>query len=142
MKHNGENKYYEYLKSDEWATMKIELISIRGQRCEVCGEEKPINLLHMHHLTYKRLFNEEPEDLQLLCAYHHWEEHMYDAKEKRLIRQKAKKKGKNKRLRGNKDYNPYRFETARQKTRKETYSEQQAAKPKRYRRNGKTITDP
>ncbi len=83
-------KYKKYLLSDEWATMKIDLIHIRGHKCERCPSK---GNLHLHHLTYKNVFNEEPEDLELLCAKCHATEHGITKAKK----PKKKKKVKNKR---------------------------------------------
>jgi 5-methylcytosine-specific restriction endonuclease McrA len=58
------NKYQKYLLSKEWAEVKIALYESRGKRCEVCSSQKAIQV---HHLTYKNIFKEEPEDLMILC---------------------------------------------------------------------------
>jgi 5-methylcytosine-specific restriction endonuclease McrA len=66
------NKYHNYLLSDEWAQLKIDLFQNRGRKCEYCGKTKD---LHVHHKTYKNIFNEEPEDLIILCRKCHNKEH-------------------------------------------------------------------
>jgi len=69
-------KYAQYLKSKEWINLKIDLISMRGQKCEKCGKHKKSpTLLQIHHLTYKNIFNESPEDLMILCSRCHRIEH-------------------------------------------------------------------
>jgi len=68
------NKYREYLKSKEWSEIRNDIYQIRGKKCECCGS---VNDLHVHHLHYKNIFKEEPEDLVLLCADCHNEEHGY-----------------------------------------------------------------
>ena len=65
-------KYKDYLASDQWAKIKIELLEYRGAFCERCGND---NFLQVHHKTYKNVFNEEPEDLEILCKSCHEEEH-------------------------------------------------------------------
>lgn len=65
-------KYLDYLKSDEWAQLKIDLFNHRGYKCERCWKT---NKLHIHHKTYDNLFNEEPEDLEILCQKCHRLEH-------------------------------------------------------------------
>lgn len=65
-------KYKEYLKSKEWSIIKIELYNSRGRKCERCGNK---NRLHIHHKTYKNIFNEEPSDLEILCSICHEKEH-------------------------------------------------------------------
>lgn len=65
-------KYEEYLRSDEWAQLRIDLFKHRGYVCERCNNKKK---LQVHHKNYSNLFNEEPEDLEILCEKCHREEH-------------------------------------------------------------------
>lgn len=88
----ADQKYLSYLKSPEWASMKLDLIQIRGQKCERCGTERAFRYLQMHHLTYKRIYKELPEDLELLCAKCHMKEHNIKPKKKQ---KKAKVKKRN-----------------------------------------------
>lgn len=64
-------KYYNYLKSDEWAEIRMEMYSM-FDKCFRCGSK---NKLIVHHKTYKNLFHEEPEDLELICDKCHKKEH-------------------------------------------------------------------
>ena len=66
------NRYRSYLKSSEWAKIKIYLFESRGKKCERCGSKKRIQV---HHKTYERIFNEDPSDLELLCELCHEKEH-------------------------------------------------------------------
>ena len=66
------SKYFLYLKSNEWANLKIDLFNKRGRICEKCLST---DKLHVHHLTYKNIFKEEPEDLIILCMECHKKEH-------------------------------------------------------------------
>ena len=65
-------KYHKYLLSDEWAQLKIDIFAARGKSCERCGSKSSVQV---HHLTYKNIFNEEPEDLLILCRNCHKDEH-------------------------------------------------------------------
>ena len=65
------NKYQKYLLSDEWAKVRVDLILVRGEKCEYCGNPGT----QVHHLTYKNIFFEEPMDLVLLCSQCHLAEH-------------------------------------------------------------------
>lgn len=67
--------YKDYILSEQWSIIKIDLIAIRGSKCERCGCVRPANKLHIHHLTYERLGNEEPSDLEILCPLCHMHEH-------------------------------------------------------------------
>lgn len=57
--------YYEYINSDEWKQKRNDALERANNKCSECGSEHD---LHVHHLTYKRLGRELPEDLQVLCA--------------------------------------------------------------------------
>ena len=75
-------KYYlEYLQSEQWLNIRLDILSIR-KNCERCGSKRK---LHVHHKTYKNFGHEEPQDLELLCEKCHQVEH-------RLIIPKNKRK--------------------------------------------------
>ena len=66
------SRYFDYLKSKKWAQIKLDLYESRGKQCEVCESKRNVQV---HHLSYKNVFNEEPEDLILLCKNCHEKEH-------------------------------------------------------------------
>lgn len=78
------NKYKEYIKSKEWLDIRLDIIQTR-KCCERCGSKRQ---LQVHHKTYKNLFNEEPEDLELLCARCHMNEHGLDKNGKKKTKSK------------------------------------------------------
>lgn len=53
------DKYYAYLKSKEWLQKRQERLEIDDWECAWCGKHNCS--LHVHHLTYDRLFNENVE---------------------------------------------------------------------------------
>jgi 5-methylcytosine-specific restriction endonuclease McrA len=62
-----------YLASAKWAKIKADLFMVRGHKCERCNRTRG---LQVHHLCYDRYGgDEEPDDLIILCAYHHQLEH-------------------------------------------------------------------
>lgn len=65
-------KYKQYLKSKKWAEKKFELFSLRGEKCERCQSEID---LQVHHKNYRTIFNEDLEDLEILCSKCHKAEH-------------------------------------------------------------------
>lgn len=85
------DKYYNYIQSKEWFQLKIDILEKRGCYCEKCRKKKYPAGLHLHHLTYERLFNEEPQDLMLVCAKCHKKEH--DLYKKQTPKKPKKKKG-------------------------------------------------
>lgn len=64
--------YQKYLQSTEWAQLKIDIYAARGRACQKCGSKLS---LQIHHLHYRNIFKEEPEDLIILCRACHRHEH-------------------------------------------------------------------
>ncbi len=58
----------EYYQSEEWATKRLFALYRASHRCDRCGSKGP---LQVHHITYDRLYNERPEDLEVLCIKCH-----------------------------------------------------------------------
>ena len=65
-------QYLDYLKSDTWKARRLAALERADFRCQLCGE---CDRLEVHHLTYERLGNEDPNDLIVICKSHHWMEH-------------------------------------------------------------------
>lgn len=53
--------------------IKLRLLKIRGQECEICGYNK-IEILHIHHKDRNRK-NNALSNLKLICPNCHYEEH-------------------------------------------------------------------
>lgn len=88
-----ENRYSKYLKSDNWRLIREKLFAKRGEKCELCGKCWKIQV---HHKTYKNVYKEKLEDLQVLCATCHQKTHDKINKEKKKKGNKPKNKPKNK----------------------------------------------
>lgn len=71
-KPKSKNKYKSYLRSKKWKAKKAAIFNERGKKCEDCGYEKG---LHIHHLTYKRIYKERLSDLKILCSECHKKAH-------------------------------------------------------------------
>lgn len=71
---NRQNWYRnEYLKSGHWQIFRRKALQNRAFTCENCGErQKPLDV---HHLTYKNLWNEQLEDVEVLCRKCHNKKH-------------------------------------------------------------------
>lgn len=67
------NKYKKYLNSDEWAEIRNDIVLMYNSVCQSCA--KKTKYPQVHHLTYKNIFFEEPEDLTLLCKKCHEKVH-------------------------------------------------------------------
>jgi hypothetical protein len=63
-------EYQDYLNSSEWRLRRKKRLMIGKNKCAVCGTKRN---LHVHHLTYERVMNEDMEDLIPLCEKHHSE---------------------------------------------------------------------
>lgn len=53
--------------------LKLRLLKLRGQACEICGYDR-IEILHVHHKDRNRQ-NNEMDNLKLICPNCHYEEH-------------------------------------------------------------------
>lgn len=62
------SKYSDYLLSPAWAVRREACLSAAGNKCEGCGFAKR---LHIHHLTYERIYDELAGDLMALCMMCH-----------------------------------------------------------------------
>ncbi|MGL5713601.1 MAG: HNH endonuclease [Paraclostridium sp.] len=69
-----DNKYKEYLKSDEWKRIKKLVLERDNNKCILCDSE---DNLHIHHKTYQNIFKEidHMDDLITLCSKCHTKEH-------------------------------------------------------------------
>lgn len=66
------NSYTTYLKSKERKLKREEIFSKKWKTCELCKSEEKI---HVHHKTYENLYNENLEDLMVLCSTCHRQIH-------------------------------------------------------------------
>jgi len=78
--HNKE-KYQLYLCSEEWGALRTSIRERAKGKCEHPGCLNDGS--HTHHLTYIRRYQENPEDLQLLCELHHDKVHGREPKDDR-----------------------------------------------------------
>lgn len=65
--------YSVYLKSLYWQYQRSRAICHAELKCQKCGQD--CKELEVHHKTYERLGDEEPDDLVVLCRPCHREEH-------------------------------------------------------------------
>ena len=64
--------YSEYLWSTEWLIRRADALAAADYSCQRCGK---MHGLDVHHVTYERLGNELPDDLEVLCRGCHAAEH-------------------------------------------------------------------
>lgn len=55
----------QYLISPEWKAKRKQVLKAANYSCQRCKAETD---LHVHHISYKNLFRENPEDLVALCS--------------------------------------------------------------------------
>jgi len=56
---------HQYLISPEWKAKRKQVLKAANYSCQLCKAETD---LHVHHISYKNLFRENPEDLAALCS--------------------------------------------------------------------------
>jgi hypothetical protein len=70
-------EYAQYIASKDWRQRRKEPIADAGHKCERCELPRWIARLvydqdlHVHHVNYKNLGDEQPEDLEVLCRRCH-----------------------------------------------------------------------
>jgi hypothetical protein len=67
-------QYREYLKTPHWQLLRRDRLFLDNYMCVICHAQR--NLI-VHHLTYKRLYNERITDVITLCDFCHKIEHFY-----------------------------------------------------------------
>lgn len=79
----NKEEYNKYLLSKEWQAKRLACFKLYGKRCYLCQSEKKI---HVHHRTYKNLYDEDVEkQLIPLCEKHHSFLHKYCLQNKLTI---------------------------------------------------------
>jgi 5-methylcytosine-specific restriction endonuclease McrA len=67
-------EYIAYLESPEWRAFRQRIFLERGRECERCSTTAK-GARQVHHLHYRNLGHELPEDVQVLCLPCHTEIH-------------------------------------------------------------------
>lgn len=60
-------EYKKYLRSAKWRNISAAMKKYANFTCQRCKARLHPSALDVHHLTYERLGNERPSDLQVLC---------------------------------------------------------------------------
>lgn len=61
--------YQAYINSPAWEAKRRQALKTHGRFCRGCGRAEVS--LHVHHRTYERLGDEQPQDLVILCGVCH-----------------------------------------------------------------------
>ena len=64
--------YHEYIVSPEWVKRVTRYKDAADWLCSDCGESSNLT---GHHLTYRNIGNEPPEDIEILCWACHQKRH-------------------------------------------------------------------
>ncbi|WP_439132390.1 HNH endonuclease [Polaribacter sp.] len=84
-------EYLKYLNSKEWKEKRDTVLKLRGRSCERCKANLKGKIADIHHKTYKNIFNEKLDDLEILCRKCHKKEHNKKTKKKKLRKTKQPK---------------------------------------------------
>jgi len=68
--------YKVYIKSGQWKAFRRFIIQKDNNTCQHCFRKFASGFLHVHHIHYRSLGKEKPEDVLLLCQDCHHEEHV------------------------------------------------------------------
>lgn len=72
--------YKTYIQSREWNVKSWEAKRAVNWTCQRCGFRGQYNTLNTHHLTYKNLYHELKQDVEVLCIPCHQKEHSNGSK--------------------------------------------------------------
>lgn len=61
-------QYLIYINSQAWHIRRQRALTRAGNRCQVCGESRR---LQVHHVSYENLGREKDADLTVMCWYCH-----------------------------------------------------------------------
>lgn len=63
-----QDEYREYLKSQHWQEIRAQRLKIDGGKCALCMKGPPERNVHVHHLSYENIWNEDVySDLITVC---------------------------------------------------------------------------
>lgn len=68
-------KYQDYLKTDYWKSFRQKSLEHYENKCNWCGADGEEVTMHVHHIKYGEWFNEELENVILLCGSCHSKAH-------------------------------------------------------------------
>ena len=68
-------EYKKYLNSKEWKKLRQQKLKSVGSKCEECGCHVSDCRLVCHHKHYDSIFEEELDDLEVLCSKCHFYAH-------------------------------------------------------------------
>ena len=64
--------YQDYLISEDWKRLRNLKLKQADNKCQLCNSA---DNLQIHHRTYKRVYEEDLNDLTVLCSYCHYRFH-------------------------------------------------------------------
>lgn len=67
--------YRQYLKADYWMSFRQKALEYYNNTCDWCSATSEESTLHVHHVRYGEWFDEQLEDVILLCANCHSKAH-------------------------------------------------------------------
>jgi 5-methylcytosine-specific restriction endonuclease McrA len=65
--------YSDYRRTPEWQYRRRQMVQAAERKCQHCGSYS--HRLNVHHRSYDRLGNEDPDDLIVLCVSCHRDLH-------------------------------------------------------------------
>jgi len=63
-----QGEYNKYLRSGSWKKFRQTILDLRGRECQLCQSKHDIQV---HHMSYKRVGNEDIRDVLVVCGECH-----------------------------------------------------------------------
>lgn len=81
--------YSEKLKSPKWQKKRLEILNLRGFKCEICGnEEKELHVHHRFYLSKRQPWEYDNDVFQVLCSDCHEKNHKKEVEIKEVVPKK------------------------------------------------------
>lgn len=63
--------YYDQLETPQWKSYREFIFTVRGRKCEICGNEKKLNIHHVKYISNRFAWEYLPSDVLVVCESCH-----------------------------------------------------------------------
>ncbi|WP_029327690.1 HNH endonuclease [Bacteroides sp. 14(A)] len=65
------SQYYDQLEMPQWKSYREFIFTVRGRKCEICGNEKKLNIHHVKYINNRFAWEYLPSDVLVVCESCH-----------------------------------------------------------------------
>lgn len=63
--------YHDQLEMPQWKSYREFILAVRGRKCEICGNEKNLNIHHVKYINNRFAWEYLPSDVLVVCESCH-----------------------------------------------------------------------